>query len=140
MKHRLGFSMMEVVTSVALIAVLLAVALPAVKGARERSREEALRSHLALVRSAADAFALDMGCLPSALGALTSATAPTTCVTAAGSTASADPKRFRGPYLPYLDPDPVSGSALTYSAAGSGAKISSSATGSDSRGVPYSSY
>ena len=140
MKRRVGFSMMEVVTSGALIAVLLAVALPAVKGARERSREEALRSHLALVRSAADAFALDMGCLPSTLGVLTSVTAPSTCVTSAGSTASADPKRFRGPYLPFLDPDPVSGAALSYSPSGSGAKITSSATGNDSKGVPYSAY
>lgn len=140
MKRQVGFSMMEVVTSVALIAVLLAVALPAVKGARERSREEALKSHLALVRSAADAFALDMGCLPGSLAALTSAVVPSSCITHAGGTVPADPKRFKGPYLPYLDPDPVSGATLTYSPTGSGAKITSSATGNDSKGVPYSTY
>lgn len=132
--------MMEVVTSVAIIAVLLGVALPAIKGARERSREEALRGQLAMVRAAATAFTVDMDCLPVSLSSLTSATPPSTCINQAGGTVSADPMRFHGPYLPYLEPDPVSGLALTYSPASTQGRISSSASGSDSKGVPYSSY
>lgn len=132
--------MMEVVTSVAIIAVLLGVALPAIKGARERSREEALKGQLAMVRAAASSFAVDMGCLPASLAALTSASAPSTCINQSGGSVAADPMRFRGPYLPYLEVDAVSGNSLTYSPASTQGRISSSASGSDSQGVSYSSY
>lgn len=135
-----GFTMMELVTSVALIAVLLTIALPSIRGLGMSSREEALRGHLATVRAAASSFSLDLGCHPLSLSDLTEPLAPTSCVDKSGNEVALDPALFRGPYLPYLEPDPVSDNAFTYSPSSTQGRITSSASGNDSRGVAYSSY
>lgn len=135
-----GFTMMELVTSVALIAVLLAIALPSIRGLGMKSREEALRGQLAAVRAAASSFALDLGCHAISLEDLTLAVPPEACLDGEGSKTALDPQRFRGPYLPFIEPDPVSGKSFLYSPESTQGKISSSAAGSDSKGVPYAGY
>lgn len=135
-----GFTMMELVTSVALIAVLLTIALPSIRGLGAASREEALRGQLATVRAAAASFSLDLGCHPASLSDLTVALAPSGCIDKTGNEVTLDPARFRGPYLPYLEPDPISQDSFSYSPTTTQGRISSSAAGNDSRGVAYSSY
>ncbi len=135
-----GFTMMELVTSVALIAVLLTIALPSIRGLGMTSREEALRGHLATVRAAASSFSLDLGCHPAALTDLTVAVPPSECIDRSGNEVVLDPARFRGPYLPFLESDPVSDDSFNYSPSTTQGRITSSASGTDSRGVAYSTY
>jgi type II secretory pathway pseudopilin PulG len=123
---------------VSVLAVVSAIALPQVARNRQRANEDALRAQLALVRAAVGAFYADNGCFPGALADLTRSTVPATCRTEATANFVPAAARYGGPYLSWIDPDPVSRAALSYNV--TSFTVGSSAAGNDSRGVPFSSY
>lgn len=145
-KHskRAAFSLAEMMTVVAVIALLLSVATPNLLASYNRSRENALRSDLAVLRAAVNMFYQDTGAFPSALNDLAAATPPATGRARNGASANITPSDYRGPYLNPLPQDPVSRAPFTYFNSPSGntttGTVRSSATGNDSRGVPYANY
>jgi prepilin-type N-terminal cleavage/methylation domain-containing protein len=67
---RAGFTLIELVVVMSILALLVAIAAPRYFGNLERSRETALRQTLAVTRTAIDQFYADNGSYPEDLGAL----------------------------------------------------------------------
>jgi general secretion pathway protein G len=137
-----GFTLVELLIVVIIIAVLAAIAIPKFVNSSLRSKEASLRGELKLLRDAVELFKNDCGCYPASTAGLTATTAPTTGLTATAATYTIVTSNWRGPYISSIDNDPVSGAGINYSiASGSVGQFTSSATGNDSTGsTAYSSY
>lgn len=72
-RTRLGFTLVELLVVLAVIATLLTVALPRYFSSLERSREAVLQQNLALLRESLDRYHADKGRYPAALDELVSA-------------------------------------------------------------------
>jgi len=134
-----GFTLVELLIVIIIIAVLAAIAIPKFSNSSQRSKESSLRANLKLVRNAIDLFRADTGAFPANMtGLTTSTTAGLSAAAAACTIAATD---WRGPYLQAVPVDPVSGSAMTYgtSAADVGT-VKSSATGNGLDGTAYSTW
>ena len=136
-----GFTLVEVLVVVVVIAILAAVVLPKFVNSGLRSKESALRSDLKLSRNAVEMFHNDCDAWPNSLADLAVTTAPANGVDDSGNSKAIIAANWKGPYVAAVEVDPVSGNALTYSkTAGSVGKVTASATGNDSSGVAYSTY
>jgi general secretion pathway protein G len=67
---RRGFTLIELMVVMAIIAVLLTIALPRYLGSVDRAREATLKQTLAVVRDAIDKFHADQGRYPNDLAEL----------------------------------------------------------------------
>ena len=65
--RRRGFTLIELMVVMAIIAVLLTIALPRYLGSVDRAREATLKQTLAVVRDAIDKFHADQGRYPNEL-------------------------------------------------------------------------
>ena len=65
-----GFTLIEMLIVLIIIAVLAAVVIPKIMGARRRAKDEATRQTLASLENAVQEFEADVGCYPLTLGAL----------------------------------------------------------------------
>ncbi len=138
---RSGFTLMELLIVIVVIAVLAAIALPKFGNASTRSREASLRGHLRELRRASESFANDTGAYPAQLSDLTKETAPAAGVDRDGSSRVISAADWHGPYIQTINPDPVSGTDFSYSLTSpTVGRVTSSASGNDSNGQPYSSY
>ncbi|WP_326535534.1 type II secretion system protein [Pseudorhodoferax sp.] len=70
MKAHRGFTLVELLVVMAILATLLSIAAPRYFGAVERARENALRQSLAVVRDTIDKFYSDQGRYPDDLAEL----------------------------------------------------------------------
>jgi general secretion pathway protein G len=70
--HR-GFTLIELIVVMAIVALLVSIAAPRYFASLERARENSLRSSLLVMRSAIDQFAADRGRYPETLDELVSA-------------------------------------------------------------------
>lgn len=136
--NRRAFTLIELMITILIIAMLLAIAVPNFRLGHRRAKESALRTDLRVVRSGLFAFLSDTGCYPTNLTHLDDTSAPAQCQVPGGSTRTLTAARFRGPYLQVVNNDPVSGGAFTYTA--SSGTVTSSASGNDLEGRPYSGY
>lgn len=71
-KHGLGFTLIEMLVVMTLVALLMTLALPRYFGSLERSKETALRANLKVLRSCIDKYAADKGRFPETLEDLVS--------------------------------------------------------------------
>jgi len=139
MKQR-GFTLIEYTAALTIMLVIAGVASSRMSRSALGTREVALRTELATVRTALGNFVSDNQCWPASLSDLTVVRAPDNGYAADGTTVVLiDSRAWRGPYLRQLVNDPLSGTTFTYTPGRSGF-IRSSATGTDSNGVSYSGY
>ena len=126
-----GFTLIELLVVIVILAILVAIVLPKFTDQGRHSKEAALKSDLAAVRSAIAAFQADTGYYPQSLSDLAAASAPAAGYDSTGTSQTITSTDWHGPYMVGSVPnDPISGSAFTYSvASGTVGQVSSSATG-----------
>lgn len=140
-RRRRGFTLVEVLVVIVVLAVIAAIVLPKFVNSGLRSREAALKSNLRIVREAINLFQTDTGLFPASLDDLSATTAPPKGLTSSGALADIDPADWNGPYLESVPNDPISGEELIYKTAGVGVgRVISSASGTASDGTAYSSW
>ena len=122
--RRIGFTLIEMLVVMAIMATLLAIAAPRYFDSLERAKEAALRSDLRILREALDKFHADTGTWPRQLDNLVAAH-----------------------YLREVPPDPVTGVATTWQSIGnpdgvtSGVyDVHSGASGAARDGTAYSTW
>lgn len=136
-----GFTLVELLIVIIIIAVLAAIAIPKFSNSSTRSKESALKADLNLFRNATELFKGDTGLYPAAMADLAAATAPATGRDSAGASIAIIAADYKGPYVQRLENDPVSGAPFTYSTTSpTVGKITSSAAGNASDGTAYSSW
>lgn len=136
-----AFTLVELLIVIIIIAVLAAIAIPKFANQSQRSKESALRAELSLLRNGVEMFKTDCGSYPSALADLAATAAPANGKDTAGNNKAIIATDWKGPYLSKINVDPVSSAAFNYSVtAPTVGQVSSSASGNDSSGVPFSSY
>lgn len=138
---RKGFTLMELLIVIIVIAVLAAIALPRFINSGLRSKESSLKADLKLYRSAIQTFSNDTGAYPANLNDLAVTTAPASGLDSAGASKSIVASSWKGPYIDQIQSDPVSSNTFTYSATSpTVGKVTSSATGNSTDGSAYSSW
>ena len=139
-----GFTLIEMLVVVVVMAILAAIVLPKFQDQSRRSKESALKSNLSQLRASIATFQADTGYYPKALSDLAANTAAgvSGSYDASGTAQTMTATDWHGPYVTGTVPvDPVSSSAFTYSVTSPNVgKISSSATGNDLNGTAYSTY
>lgn len=134
-QRRRGFTLVELLVVIVVLAVLAAIVLPKFMDSSARSKESSLKTDLKLVRNAISAFQADTDKYPASLADLAQ-TDKTQVKDASGAVVNAS--AWHGPYLETVPTDPISGSALNYTAATG--KVSSSASGTSLDGSTYSTW
>lgn len=134
-RNKLGFTLVELLVVIVVLAVLAAIVLPKFMNSSTRSKESALKSDLKLMRNAISLFQADTGKYPNGLVDL--AETDKTKVKVSGGTVvvAAD---WHGPYLDAVMNDPIGGAAFTYDA--TTGKVTSSAAGNALDGTAYSTW
>jgi len=136
-----GFTLVELLIVIVILAVLAAIAIPRFMDSGTRSKEASLKTNLKLCRNAIELFHNDCGSWPAAMSDLTGSSAPASGKDAAGAAKAITATDYKGPYLQTVPTDPVSGAALTYSVTSpTVGKITSSASGNGTDGTAYSSW
>lgn len=142
MRRRKGFTLIEVLIVIVVIAILAAIVIPRLLGAGRQAKEAALKATLQQLRNAVALFQAQCGCYPTNLIDLMATTAPTTGTLTDGSTININADDFQGPYLTTPDmtalpTDPIDPTA-TWSYTASMGEVHSGATGSTLTGIAYS--
>ena len=143
---RKGFTLVELLIVIIIIAVLAAIAIPKFADSSTRSKEAALHADLRLYRNAIELFKADCGAYPKNLGDLAVATLGAAGSTYTGKDGAGVDKTFnvseyKGPYLHEIELDPISGAAFTYTYGGaSTGSVISSAAGNGLDGTPYNKW
>jgi general secretion pathway protein G len=136
-----GFTLVELLIVIIIIAVLAAIAIPKFANSSTRSKEAALKANLKLYRNAVELFKGDTGAYPAQLSDLTLTSAPATGKDSTGNNVAIVAADYKGPYVERIENDPVSSAPFTYSTnSPTVGKITSSASGNGSDGTPYSSW
>lgn len=134
-ERRKGFTLVELLVVIVVLAVLAAIVLPKFMDSSARSKESSLRTDLKLIRNAISAFQADTAKYPGSLADLAE-TDGTKVKDASG--AAIVTKDWHGPYLEAVPTDPISGTAFTYTAATG--KVASSASGNALDTTAYTTW
>lgn len=134
---RRGFTMIELLVVIVVLAALAGIMLPRFMDAGQRSRETALHGDLKLLRTAIEAFRQDTGLFPLTLADLAATAAP-----AQGNDGTndvnLDATKWHGPYLQAIFDDPVAADAFDYTK--TTGVVASSAAGNGLDGTAYSTW
>ena len=109
-----GFTLVELLIVIIIIAVLAAVAIPKFQHSSERSREVALRRNLSLLRGAVEKFHNDCNGWPVTLNDLAATTAPPNCLNSGGNLKVLQAARYQGPYLISVPTSPIQSGSFVY--------------------------
>jgi len=134
-RRRRGFTLVELLVVIVVLAVLAAIVLPKFMDSSTRSKESSLKTDLKLIRNAVSVFQADIGKYPGSLADLAE-TDKTKVKDKDGNVVSATD--WHGPYLETVPTDPVSGNAFSYTAATG--KVASSAAGNGLDGTAYNTW
>ncbi len=169
MSHKwLGFTLVEMLMVIIVIAVISAIAIPKVTKQIQLAKERSLRAQLRIARIAVEQFFNDTGYYPQRMSRLNDLKVDVTPtfppLTPGGIEQSLPASLYRGPYISddsgnklftsQPNPkggtfthaamkiifDPISGNPFNCRLLNGVFTVTSSATGNDSNGVPYSSY
>lgn len=136
-----GFTLMELLIVIIVIAVLAAIALPRFINSGLRSKEASLKSDLKIYRNAVQLFLNDTGAYPATLAALSATTSPASGLDSAGSVKTITAADWKGPYIDSIMSDPVSSNSFTYAVTSPNVgKVTSSASGNATDGTAYSGW
>jgi general secretion pathway protein G len=130
-----GFTLVELLIVIIIIAILAAIAIPKFADSSLRSKQAALKADLKLYRNAIELFKSDCGSYPATLNDLAATSAPANGLDSAGATKAITLSDWKGPYLQAVETDPISGSAFTYTTTSPGVGNVISSAGS-----PYSTW
>lgn len=137
-----GFTLVELLVVIVVLAVLAAIVLPKFMDSSKRSKESALKSDLKLLRNAIDLFRADTGLYPAQLSDLAASEKPANGLNTDGTTGTINAGDWHGPYLQEVPLDPITGEAnWTYSTtSGSVGKIHSASTDKAMDNSSYSDW
>lgn len=136
-----GFTLVELLVVVVILAVLAAVVLPKFVSSSQKSKEAALKSDLVMLRNAVTLFKTDTGYYPQSLSDLAAASAPAKGLDSAAALQNVNAADWQGPYVESIPTDPISGAAFSYTTTSPGVgTVKSSATGNGLNGTAYSSW
>ncbi|MGI6294835.1 MAG: prepilin-type N-terminal cleavage/methylation domain-containing protein [Armatimonadota bacterium] len=133
--RRKGFTLVELLVVIVVLAVLAAIVLPKFMDSSARSKEASLKTDLKLVRNAVATFQADIGKYPNSLEDLVETDKAKVKDKDGNVVAASD---WHGPYLESLPADPISGNDFTYTAATG--KVTSSASGNGLDGTAYNTW
>ena len=114
MMRRSGFTLVELLIVIIIVAILATIAIPKFSDSSLRSKEASLRRNLSILREAGNRCTADTG-LTVEIPDLTSATPPThgwkpTQMGLDWAHVALDPKTWHGPYLGEVPINPITGS------------------------------
>jgi prepilin-type N-terminal cleavage/methylation domain-containing protein len=99
-RKRAGFSLAEILVSLAILAVVAAVVIPSIGGQLRSGDESRVQQDLGAIRSGIEQFLADVRRYPKSVGQLTNVPTATTHSGLVGGTYSAGQvSRWRGPYI-----------------------------------------
>ena len=140
-RKKRGFTLVELLVVIVVLAILAAIVLPKFMNSSARGRESALKSDLKLMRNAVTVFQADTNYCPLTLADLAVTTAPAKGLDNAGTQQNIAAGDWHGPYLESLPKDPISGTDFTYGTASPNAgKVTSNASGNALDGTAYSGW
>lgn len=152
-----GFTLVEMLVVMVIIALLAVIVMPRILGAKQRAKETRAKEHLRIVRNGVKLFEGDVGAYPVDLAAVASTTPPTQGVVASGEntqviTLNDEQKTgWHGPYFEtsnsQLPVNDVTGGRtegkdwVYYTTPTSRlGKVVNGASGSDFEGTPYTDW
>ena len=114
--RRRGFTLIEMLIVIFVIAILAMLVIPRTMAARRRAKEAQLHADLKQMRDAIERFEATMGAWPPALSDVTAQTASAISADFDGRGGAVDRTAYDGPYLvingaPWLPVDPFTGAA-----------------------------
>lgn len=138
--HRRGFTLIEMLIVVTVIAILATLVIPRLLGASRKARESNLRGQLHTLRNAIQQFEADCGDHPASLDQLITRPA----AGAGGSGITLDTSSWQGPYVVGpgggLPRDPFTDSATTWSYTAATGEIHSGSTLTSLAGEDYGDW
>jgi type II secretion system protein G len=141
---RAGFTLVEMLVVIVVLATLAAIVLPRFLNCGRRSREAALRTDLRILRNAITCFYNDTSWYPATLADLAAASAPATALNVGGHQKVLNAASWKGPYVERVPNDPVSWKPFAYYTDNTNphrtGEVRSSAIGNGLDGTPYSAW
>ena len=137
---RQGFTLVELLIVIIIIAVLAAIAIPRIVNSSLRSKESSLKSQLNMVRGAVERFKQDTGLLPIAIADMASDKPPNDGMSG-GNQVVLDATTYHGPYLDQEPKDPLTDKPFGYSVDKFDMyQVHASASGKASDGTDYQDW
>ena len=140
-RDKRGFTLVELLVVIVVLAVLAAIVLPKFMNSGTRSKESALKSDLKLLRNAVSLFQADTSAYPKTLADLAATSAPAKGLDSAGAEVSITATDWHGPYIDSVPKDPISKADFSYGATSPNVgKVTSSSTATSSENTAYNTW